>query len=471
MPSLSSGIQIALQAVLAHSQSIETIEHNVANANTKGYHRQTARLGSTGQTPIYNTDYGAGGGGSVHGTGVTVEQIQRYSLEFFDTRFRSATADAKSSALQKQTLDQLEATLSETSTDGVLPRLDDFFSNWQALASDPNNVSLRANVMNQAGELTNSLNRRAQQLIQLRSDQDSAVTSRVDEVNRTASKIAELNGEITRVLSTNEQPNDLLDQRDLMLDRLSELTGATSSIQADGRAIVSIGGHVLVTGNTALELTTRPDGNNLSQVVWKDNTQPLNVSSGELSGILKIRDQVIPQQQTALDKIASGLVSGVNALHKTGFGRDGSTGNNFFDPTATSALSIKLNAGLTAEKLAVASAAGEAGNSVIASAISALKDANLVAANGAAAPNQTLHQFYAAQIVDLGLTVQRAKDGSAHQATVANSLGAQRDSVSGVSLDEEAAEIMKSQKAYQAAAKIMTVYDDLMDRIINGMIK
>ena len=141
MPTISSGISIALQAVLTHSQALEIIEHNVANASTPGYRRQSALLTAVPRPFDHGADYGIGAG--QRGGGVTIDKIQRFNLEFFDTRYRSVSAEAQNWEAQSGVLSQLESILAETTEDGLLPKLDQFWAGWQKLSTDPTNTSLR----------------------------------------------------------------------------------------------------------------------------------------------------------------------------------------------------------------------------------------------------------------------------------------------------------------------------------------
>lgn len=461
MPSLTTGINIALQALLSHSQAIEVIEHNVANANTVGYHRQSAVLSATVPSQSAGLDFSTGAG--MRGTGVTIDSIKRFNLEFFDGRYRGINADAKKSEMERDVMVQLESTLAETGDDGMLAHLDRFWNGWQQVSADPTNTSLRAAVLDDAGALANAFNRRAQQLMQLRSDQDQAIISRVEEINDLASRVAEMNGEISRVLSLGEQPNDLLDQRDRFLDRLSETAGAVSYVQKNGEVIVSIGGHMLVTGHDTLKLTYAADDANsgLVAVSWEDG-QPLSAPSGEIQGLLNARDEIIPRQQAAQNQMAQALITSLNTAHSAGYGLDGSHGLSFFE--GTSALNIRVNPNLSAQSLAVSSANGETSNNEVALAIAALKDSTLMGGG-----TQTIHQFYNAEVTSLGMDLNRANDSVSHLGSVSTALAQQRESVIGVNLDEEAANLVKFQKAYQAAARIMTVFDEMLDRIINGM--
>jgi flagellar hook-associated protein 1 FlgK len=471
MPGISNGIYTALSAVLAHSQTIEVIEHNVANVNTVGYRRQATVLSANVASSIIGGESGYGAG--QRGGGVSVASIQRFSLDFFDGRYRSVIGGNQYWEAQRDILIQLEASLGETSDDGLIPNLDEFWGSWQALANDPSNTALRAAVLDDTRGLAESFNRRWEQLRQLRADQNQAVVSQVGEINAIADEIAELNGQIARVLSVGEQPNDLLDRRDVLLDRLAEMSGAVSSPQKNGETLVSINGHVLVMGHDALHLTTQPNSTDptMVDVVWEKDvpSQPLTLSSGSLKGVLEVRDQVIPDQISGLNTLAQELMTRVNALHSAGYGLGDTpeTGLNLF--TGADASNIRLNALINTTNLAAAGApavAGEyePGNNDMANAIAGLKDSKVMNSGTA-----TLNDYYNAQVTKLAGLTSKAKENAANHALVAKALDAQRESVGGVSLDEEAANLAKAQRAYQAAARLLTAFDELLDTIINSM--
>ncbi len=461
MPTISSGISIALQAVLTQSQVLEITGHNIANASTPGYRRQSAVLVTDMPTSINGADHLTGAG--QRGGGVTIEKIQRFNLAFFDGRYRSVSAEAKNWESQSGILSQLEATMAENSDDGLLSKMDEFWAGWQSLSNDPTNTSLRTILLDDASALASAFNRRATQITQLRSDQNQVVGSQVEEINSLAGQVAQLNGEISRVLSVGEQPNDLMDTRDIALDRLAELTGAVSTEQKNGEMLVSLGGHVLVVGHDAIKLETRTNltDTSVKDVYWQDG-QKLTPSSGELKGMLEVRDSILTGQLSGLNTLAGGLISQVNAIHSVGFGLNNVTGLNFF--SGTDAASIAVNPALDAASIATSSATGEEGNNTIALQIAALKSVK-----GMSAGTATLNEFYNAQISDLGVTTQRASNNSYQHGLVSKALSDQRESVVGVSLDEEAANMAKAQKAYQAAARILTAYDELLDLVINNM--
>ncbi len=463
MPTLTSGINIALQAVLTQAHVMEITEHNIANASTPGYRRQAAKLSATVASLNSGLDYISGAG--QRGTGVTIDRIQRFNLEFFDTRYRSVTAETKYWDAQSSVLHQTEATLAETGADGMLPKLDQFWSSWQTLSNDPTNITQRQILLDDASSLANAFNRRSAQITQLRSDQSLVVSSQVDEVNSLADQVSKLNGQISHVLSVGEQPNDLLDKRDLVLDRLSELTGSVSFNQKNGEMMVSIGGHALVVGHEAFKLETRPSATDVSivDVYWSSDNQKLIPAGGEIKGTLDVRDNVLKSQLDGLNTLASGLITQVNGIHTTGYRLNGALGTKFFD--GTNANDIAVFSTLTPDGIA---ASGDpdplaVGNNAKAMEIVALKTFKGM-------PNTTtLNEYYNMQISQLGVATKRATDNNTQYGLVAKALSDQRESVSGVSLDEEAANMATAQKAYQAAARVLTAYDDLLDTVINRM--
>ncbi len=467
MPNLFSGINLALRAMLAHQQMLEVIEHNVANANTPGYRRQEAMLEATVPYPAPSI-YGGIGPGQF-GTGVAIEKIRRFNLEFFDGRYRRELSEASRWSTESDVLRQVEATLSESGEDGLVGKLDAFWGGWQALSSDPANMAVRADLLQRAEDLAEGLNWRAQSLINLRKDQDLAVSTRVEEINTLAEQVARLNVEIANVQGTGDQPNDLLDERDRVINRLSEIAGAAATVNENGEAVVSIGGHALVVGSSTFTLTAaaNPANDNLVDVTWAADGRALNLSRGELQGLLQARDTIIPKQLDGLNTLAFELATRVNAVHQTGYGLNDATGLNFFADFTSSdyALEISLSSDMDdPANVAAASQAGAPGDGSNAVTLAGFRD-QLFLGGG----TLTLNAFYTQQVSDLGLEINGAQQKAADRGVVVDAMDGLRESVSGVNLDEEAARMVQSQRAYQAAVRMMTVMDEMLDRVINGM--
>ena len=472
MPTISGGIGIALQALLANSQQMQVIEHNIANANTPGYRRQSAILMASASQPANGSEYGNTAG--QWGGGVVIDKIQRFNLQYFDGRFRSVSAEAKNWESQSNVLGQYEVTMAESSSDGLLPKLDEFWGGWQSLSTDPTSNSLRANLLDTAGSLVNAFTRRYEMINQMRNDQNLAVVDQVDRINSLATEVASLNTEITHVESVGEQANDLLDRRDNALDELAKLSGATSSIQKNGAVTVSIGGHMLVVGQETFKMVTKtnytiPDVP-VQDVYWAD-TLLVNPASGELKGTLDIRDKFLVGQQEKLDVMAAKLKEVVNAVHASGYDPTSATGapEEFFTGSGAGDIAVNINLINDPRKIATADAADQAGNNVIALKISALKYSKVLDVTGAAGDSLTLNEFYNGEVTNRSIVTRRASDSLYQNNLVVQALGNQRESVAGVSLDEEAANMAKVQKAYQAAARVLTAYDEMLDVVINRM--
>lgn len=474
MPNIFSGINLALRAMLSHQQMIEVIEHNVANANTPNYHRQEAVMAAG--MPYPAPQLSSSGFPGQMGSGVLVDRVRRHSLDFYDGRYRRELAGARQWEAQRDALQQVEFTLAETAEDGLIPEMDAFWAGWQALGSDPANMALRADLRQRAENLAGALNQRARALLTLREDSDLAIQQNVDEINTLASQVARLNVEIANVQSVGDAPNDLLDLRDGLLDRLAELAGAEAHTQENGEVLVSIGRHALVIGAEAFELSTArdPANDNLTANTWSDDGRRFDPPRGVIASQLEVRDTVIPDQLNALNEVAFSLANRVNALHQTGYGLNNNTaGNppgydgNFFASFTTNdyALEIRLSANLDdLNNIAAAAAPNSPGDGGIANAIMGIQNELLMGGG-----TSTLRQFYSGKVNDLALEIATAEATARDRGLVLGSLMAFRESAVGVNLDEEAANLVKAQKVYNAAARMMTALDEMLDRVINGM--
>lgn len=463
MTNILQGLNIALRSMLSHQIAIQVTEHNVANATTPGYRRQEAIL-SAAQPYTYPSLRGQVSPGQL-GTGVVVDRIRQYNLEFFDDRYRKALSEGKGYEMQASLLKQVEATLSETSQDGLVAKLDAFWSGWQALSNDPTNMALRSDLLERADSVAEALNWRAQALVRLQQDQNLTILERVDEINALASQIANLNVEIITVKAAGNQPNDLYDQRDQMLNRLAEISGAVGTIQDNGEALVTIGGHALVIGATTFKVAAT--SGNIANIYWEADGQPLNVVRGELQGLFNARDTIIPDLMSGLDNLASNLVNQVNSLHTSGYALDGTTTNlNLFDPAGVTALSIRLSTDVAGQpqNIAAAETANAPGDGNLALRIAQIRDQAVMSGG-----QETINAFYTRQVANLGIQILRADTYARDRSSVADSLNSLRESVVGVNLDEEAANLIKYQRAFQAATRMVSVIDEMLDRIINGM--
>lgn len=462
MSSLLSSIHVALSSIISQQKVIQVTDHNVANANTPGYHRQEAVLSA-------GVPYGSPGmysslAAAQMGTGVRVDTIKRASLDMFSRHYRREMGDATRFETQEQVLYQVESIMAELTDEGMINKLDEFWAGWYQLSSDPSSQAYRADLLSSAQSLADGLNRRALELDTVRRNQDVALDQRVNDLNILAENVASLNVQISNVLAVGDSPNDLLDERDRVLEQMSELAGARVSIEESGQALVSIGGHAMVIGDKTFALETYQDAanQNLLAVRWEDGAE-FNPPTGEIPGILDARDTDIVDQLDALDDLASTLIAQVNAVHSTGFGTNNATGLDFF--LGTDALSIEVNSVLEdLDSIAAASGADQPGDGSIALSIAQLDEALVM--NGG---TMTMNDYYTGAVADLGLALKKARQNADDRRLVAAALEEQRESVIGVSLDEEAANLISAQKTFEASARMMTAIDEMLNTVINGM--
>jgi flagellar hook-associated protein 1 FlgK len=327
------------------------------------------------------------------------------------------------------------------------------------LSTDPSSLAYREDLLDKTQALVGSINSRASMLISSQSDQNNSILSDVKEINTTAAQIADLNKQISHAISTNTQPNDLLDQRDQLLDRLADIAGAKGSLQSDGSMMVTLGGHTLVVGTTTSKITEDLgiDSTGKTNLKWADNAD-FKPATGELLGYIDARDNVIPGTLANLNQFATTLIGAVNDIHTDGYDINGAPGTALL--TGTNALDMRL--AITDPKLVAASsqAVANSGDGEIARQISALQNTQIFT-------NATANQFYNQLVTHLGLVIKQGQSDASSYKLAASALESQRQSISGVSMDEEAANMVKYQRAYQAAAKVMSTVDDMLGTLMN----
>jgi flagellar hook-associated protein 1 len=465
MSNLLNSIRNAASSMTSYQQVIQVIENNVANASTEGYRRQEAVL-----APGIPTSTSRTGGNYVGqmGTGVIVSYIKQYGQAFLDAQVRSQLGESSKWAKESDILTQVEATLDETGDAGMLNMLDAFWTGWQSLSDDPSDLSLRTSLKQSAQDLADAFNNRVASLRSIRQDQDQSIIQSVDEINSIASQIAELNTEIVKAKAADEQPNDLIDERDRQLNRLAEITGGTVKYQEDGEVLVSLGGHALVIGSEAFTLTTTRNAGNddMVDISWVEDGAEFTATKGELAGLFEARDEIIPQQLSGLNDLAEALTTAVNDQHADGFDLNGDPGGDFFDYTSTGSYFFRIDLSDNLDDVSHIAAASETdapGDGNNATEMANIKD--ILSMNSGTA---TFNDYYNNQITAFGLLVQDSTTKSSDTNVVLDSLKQLQSSESGVSLDEEAANLVSAQKAYQACARVLTTIDEMLNTLINS---
>ena len=599
MRSTFGGLNTVVRGLAAQQVSLDTVGHNVSNANTDGYSRQNVSLVTTRSQSVYGVN-----GENQIGTGVNIESITRARNTFIDRQMWKEASSLGYGQTAVDTLGRIEGIFQEPSENGLQTTMNKFWSAWQTLATNSSDEGIRATVRQRGVEMVDAIQHATQQLTDMVSDTNTVVDIKVNKVNQLSSEVYALNRQIVVIEAGGiDHANDLRDRRDALVDEMTTIINVNVTEDKYGNYNIQSSGVPLVDGvgyrNLATVSTNDLDyGYEIKNVVMQGSTQTLTFTSGELRGLLEMRDSVsatnsydgIKGYLKKLDKASEFLLTDFNNIHKAGLGTDNSTGTNFFGDAVTDynaftpsastmgwIAELKVNSALfnttdglskIAAKTAInnlsieqSNAAGgvatvnstytgttplnyqvKIGNNppvagdIVAGAVqnvrvsqdngatwvavgptlpltvpntftlpspsgvvnvriavdghNALNDiytfsVNQGNASGDNAVNianslkidnplsttlsgSSLDSFYNSLIGALGVQTQSAKSLTENQETLVNQIENWRQSVSGVNVDEEMSNMIRFQKGYAAAARVLTSMDEMLDKLINS---
>ncbi|HEY1365514.1 MAG TPA: flagellar hook-associated protein FlgK [Gaiellaceae bacterium] len=447
------GIETTLRGLLAQQRSLDVTGHNISNANTVGYSRQEADL--TTSTPLTVAP------GKLLGTGVDVVSYKRIRDSFLDVQLRAQTMLKGSADAKQDGLDQVEGVLSEPSDTGLSSLLNKYWAAWQTVSSGTEDPATRTALVEAAKGLTDGLNNLSRQLstIQDQTAQNAQLT--VDDINATGKQIRDLNDAIYKANAMGETPNDLLDQRDLLLDKLGTLGSVATTDNGDGTIKVTFDGVTLVQDHITAQTLTESGGTLTNDAVPPESAT-IDPAFGKLGALVQLRDVTLSNTNPQgygyqLNQVASALITQTNALHRTGYGLDGSTGVDFFSGTDASNIGVSVQP----MQVAAASAPGKTGDVTNAIALANLQTTAVASLGGS-----TIDRAYAQLVTRIGSDSQDATRSASNASVLVDSLTNRRESVSGVSIDEEMTNLVKFQRAYQASARAMNAMDDMLELLI-----
>lgn len=457
MQSSFLGIEIAKTALFANQRAQQTVAHNVSNANTPGYSRQRVILEAT------HTAYGMGANWQI-GTGVKVSDVDRIRDEFTDRQYRNENSSLGQWNIQSDILKQVEAVFNEPSDIGIASVLNEFWAGLETLSKDAASQEARETVKEKAITLANTINHAVTQLNDIVSDINYRISIQVNEVNSIASQIAQLNLQIRQAETGGASAADLKDSRDLLLDQLSNLVQFESYEDENGIFSVNVGGAILVKGPDSANMefdTSVPNG----KIKWKEYTSDVRILKGELKGLIELRDDKLENYLDQLDKFTQTFVDEFNAIHETGYNLDGETAIAFFE-YANGVLSVNPDIVSNPSKIAAA----EEEDGIPSDNRIALELANFryktIDIDGR---NCTIDDYYGTIIAKIGVDSQEAARAADSQAFMVSQLDERRQMTSSVSLDEEMTKMIQYLHGYNAASRIVTTVDEMLDTIINRM--
>jgi flagellar hook-associated protein 1 FlgK len=437
-----TGIQTSLRGLLAQQRALDVTSHNIANASTVGYTRQEATLAASAPLPVY-TSGGATAGAL--GTGVDVQSYRRVRDQFLDLQYRGQSMGLGEQTARSDALSQVELSFAEPGDNGVASALEKFWDAWGDVSNGPEGAAARQTLVDDARDVTQRIN-------DLQANLAGARQRAANEYTQLAGPSGDISGitdDLTSTLNairsaemTGSQPNDLYDRRDLLLDQLSSMGQVSVTKSPGGSYDITLGGVTLVDADDTTGIASVPPG-----------TFPLSFGSnprGQLGALIDMQSATGPigSYQTELAAMAKSLNDSVNAIY-------GQTGTNFFTfGVGTTGLpEIHLNEPAISSATLVGGLGGLSDNGL------ALQIANL---RGGDADKR-----YQQLVTRMGNEVAQAGRSQATAQVLTDNLKDRRESVSGVSLDEEMTNIIRFQRAYQASARAMSTTDEMLDTLIN----
>jgi flagellar hook-associated protein 1 FlgK len=457
MGTITSLMNIAQQALMADQEALNVTSNNVANQNTAGYTRQVVNFQAVDAVTLSGGSFGSGVTASATSQRdrVLEQQVQQ------QTQIQAQSGALQSALQQIQNVFSLSSTTSSASSTVLGSAIDSFFSSLSALTSNPSDPSTRQNVLAAATALSGAFNSAANQLTQVSSSLNQQVAGDVNQVNALTKVIASLNQQIT-ALSPGADAGSLEDQRQLAITHLSQLVGLDQiSTEQNGLTLTTGGGVVLVGGSQSFALNTMQMAGT-THVLAGGQDVTSNISGGDLGGVLEARDQQLPTYQNALDALAYAVGTQLNQQNQLGIDANGNPGVALFSLPPTQADAAATIQVTTTNPSAVAAASpgeGSAGNAN-AVALADLSNANIVG-------GQTASGFLASFLGQIGSDTSVATTNNSAQQATLTQLTTQRDSLFGVSLDEEAANLTQYQRAYQAAAQVFNIANSVMASALN----
>lgn len=471
-------LNLGLSGLRAAQTSLQVTSHNIANANTEGYSRQ-----STHQ--ITNTPTFTGGG--YLGNGARVDAVERSYNQFLNDELRLAGQNRSGTQAYLREAEVIGDRLASDNT-GLTGSLTSFFSSVSQAAEDPSSQTARTLVLRRAEAFASHANALQQHMGRQYSTLQQNMAGKLEEANQYVSSIQQLNDAIAASNTTGRQPNDLLDQRDLALRGLSELVPVTVQEVSDGSVNITLGkGQPLLVGSQRQILSIQPNNGNGnlpagSDIILTPENEVGNTGAGrvvikpilggEVGGMMLAQDEVLLPSLEKLNTMLTSFAESVNQVQAQGVDAEGNPGQALFtvDQSGTTAFTGQpmLQVALSdPNQLAFAdggaSGGDQTGDNRNALAMLALETDKIM---GQGAGAQTLGQFYSQAIENAGaLTAGKQSELAANEAIYVQAFNS-RESVSGVNINEEAADIMRHQQAYSASAQVISVARELFDRIL-----
>jgi flagellar hook-associated protein 1 len=454
MGSLFGTLNISLGALAADRGAVEITSNNIANINTPGYSREQINLQENPPVQVGNL---------LFGTGVSLGQTTSIRDNLLEQRLDQENSSSSQLNSFLGAMNQVQTVFNETAGAGLQAPLTAFFNSLSQLTTDPSNSSYRQAVLTAGQNLASDMQQDSSNLQSLQANTDQSVVQDVNQVNQLNGQIAALNVQVSNMESLGQDPGSFLDQRTQLVRQLAGLTDISETTANNGSlTIATAGGATLVDGSQSFALSTQVNPNTTYHDVFANGVDITStITGGSLGGSIQARDVAIPGVLNQLDTLAYNLETSFNTQSRAGFDTKGNAGVNFFtQPTSVPGAASTIAVAISDPNLIAASSDGSVGSNGNAQALANLQNQPII-------DGQTPLNYYSNLVFNIGNQVSQAQNELTAVSLVQQQLTDQRGAISGVSLDEEAVNLIQFQSAYEASAQVVNVVNQLLTTTIN----
>jgi flagellar hook-associated protein 1 FlgK len=464
-------MDIGRRSMMNNQTALQTTGHNIANKTTEGYSRQRVEV----QTADPVTD-----GNLRLGMGTKAATVSRTNNPYLEKQLTNEQSTMGYQQGKADTMTRVESVYNEQINKGLNSSMSEFFNAFRELANNPESMATKTMVKESANALAENFKRAHDQLIEVTRDIDAQLKVNIGDINEFSRQLAVLNEKILAVEVTGQTANDERDQRDVILKKLGEKINIRWAEGANGAITVTAGSSgILVAGNDAKVLQAQPSARTDSRLegaidIYHRNGEtytPVNITTelkgGTVGGLLEVRDKIVTGLLDDMDKMAYTLGSTVNAIHARGYDSQGKPAGEFFDLGETDVGAcgrIKVADEIMENPNRIASGAQPRapGDNRIANAIAQVQYTGLISDG-----TTTVDEFYNSIVGKVGSQARAATIAMDSQKDIVKQMQAIRDSISGVSMDEETTKLIEYQKAFDASARLIKTADEMLDTVIN----
>lgn len=466
MSRLSVIMDTGKRSMMNSQTALQTVGHNIANKSTEGYSRQRVEVQTS--DPVSE--------GSLRiGTGSKAVRVTRVNNPFLEKQIEKESAHSSYLNSKADAMSRVEQVYNEQMNKGLGATMDDFFNAYRELSNTPESATTRTLVRETGQSLTKEFNRVHSDLSSVQKDLDTQLRTQVNEVNQITKEIASLNEKISQVEIQGIDANDERDRRDVLIKKLNDKMDITWGENETGQVTITAAkAAVLVSGFSSMELKAQFTNDRDRVEVYYENpgTQQLThitdrISGGAMGAAIDVRDKYIEELKSNMDEMAYGFADEVNKAHRLGVDLKGRQGGDFFETPESvqgASLSLKLDDSILndANRIVTGLKQGGPGDNTVANVIANIQSQNVMNDG-----TTTFDDYYHAKVGEVGVVTERALKTNESQKNIVDQLNHVRESISGVSLDEEATKMIEFQKSFEASARMIRTADEMFDTVLN----